>query len=332
MVHLSGLSNLSRRTVQGEGGLRLLTDLRTTALLRAAEDGWRERGDLEERLGYGGKALGNRLARLEQMGLIAARSPEHDRRRRQWVLADGGRELLDVGDQIHELSRGVAAFDGHDDAILLLRTLADTWDCAIMRLLLDGPQTFSALLRRLHGVGYVDAAGRPRRLDQGGLTRRLRCLEQLGLVCRQPAPRRGAALYAIGESAPRLGRLSVTMARWYWRWTPADSPTLAGDLLGLMKLVADQVCIADEHGGGSVMLHVHPPEGMRGWSDAHVTLAHGRIAVLDLRLGDPDASVQGTPGAWCEALLNGDFAQLELAGDASLAEALLAASATTLQI
>lgn len=312
---------------RGTGFLALLADGRTVALMEAARDGWLERAELEERLGYCGKAFGGRVGRLERMGLLVGRPLARDRRKREWLLADCGRELLEIG---AEVALVAAVVDASAGGALLRKSAADPWDRAIVRLLLDAPQQFNALLRLLHGIAHTGVQARPRQLDSTGLSRRLGRLEQLGLVCRQPAPRRGAALYAPGEHAVRLGRVTVRWALWRWIWTPEHVPRPAGDLLGLVKLLAGHAHVAADAGEAVVLLHVRPPEGVDGWPDVVVALAGGRISVLDARIGEPHARVRLSPRTCCEALLSGDFDGAEIEGDAAPARLLLAGLAAAL--
>jgi DNA-binding HxlR family transcriptional regulator len=325
---LSGSPELSLDgPARGSGFLALLADGRTVALMEAVRDRWLERAELEERLGYGGKAFGGRARRLERMGLLVGRPLARDRRKREWLLADCGRELLEIG---ADLALVAAVVDASDGGVLLRKLAADPWDRAIVRLLLDAPQPFNALLRLLNGIAHTGFEARPRQLDSTGLSRRLGQLEQLGLVCRQPAPRRGAALYAPGKHTVRLARVAVRWALWRWTWTPERVPRLAGDLLGLVKLLSERAHVAADAGEAVVLLHVRPPEGVDGWPDVVVALAGGRISVLDAHIGKPHARVRLSPRAWCEALHGGDFDGAEIEGDVALARSLLAGLAVAL--
>jgi DNA-binding MarR family transcriptional regulator len=325
---LPGSSELSLDgPAHGRGFLALLADGRTVALMEAVRDDWLERSELEGRLGYYGKAFGGRTARLERMGLLVGRPFARDRRKREWLLADCGRELLEID---ADLALVAAVVDASDGGVLFRKSAADPWDRAIQRLLLDAPQPFTALLRLLNGTAQTGVEARPRQLDATGLSRRLGRLEQLGLVCRQPGPRRGAGLYAPGEHAVRLARVAVRWALWRWTWTPECVPRLAGDLLGLVKLLAGRAHVAADAGEAVVLLHVRPPKGGDGWPDVVVALAGGRISVLDAHLGEPHARVRLSPRAWCEALPGGDFDGAEIEGDAAPARSLLAGLAAAL--
>jgi len=315
-----------------EGGfLGLLADGRTVGLMEAVRDGPLDRAELEERLGYGGKALGVRLSRLERMGLLALRPLVHDGRRRQWLLTAGGRELLEVRAEL-ALTLGALSAQAEDHRALLAKSFADPWDRAIVRVLVAGPRSFSGLLGVLSGLAHAGMRAQPRQLSSSALSLRLRRLERLGLVGREPASRRGVALYAPGERAWGLGRVSARAALWRWRWTPEWAPPMAGDLLGLVRLVAEHVRVAADAGEGLVVLHVRPPEGMDGWTDVPIALAGRHISVLHAPLGRPMARVQAFPDVWCETLLSGDFEALEIEGDAWLARALLVGLADALRL
>jgi len=312
------------------GFLALHADERAIALMKAVRDGPLGRVELEERLGYGGKGLGERLSRLERMGLLVGRSLPHDGRRREWRLADCGRELLAID---AELERLAAALQGTGEELgaLLVRSLADPWDRVILRRLLVAPLPFNELLRSLRAVGHAGLEVRLAQLDSAGLSRRLGRLERLGLVCKQPAARRGAALYARGDQAWRLGRVSVIWALWRWRWTPGREPGMAGDLLGLVTLLADRVRVAANVNEGVVLLHVRSAPETLGWPDVVVALADGRISVLHTHFTAPLARAWATPRVWCEALLASSFEAVEMEGDAAPAHALLEGLAVQLR-
>jgi DNA-binding HxlR family transcriptional regulator len=319
------------RPPDGEGFLSLLADDRTVALMEALCDGPLERVELERRLGYGGKALGNRLSRLEEMGVLSSRPLRHDGRRRESLLSARGRELFEIGAELALLVDVVGA-ERAEARASLAKSFADPWDRAIVRVLVGGPQSFNGLRRALQGLDHAGVGAPPRQADAGGLSRRLRRLEQLGLVGRMPASRRGAALYALGKDAWRLGRVSALAARWRWRWTtPGKAPRLAGDLLGLAKLVAERVHVAAGAGEGVVVLHVRAPQGMEGWADVVVAVAGKRISVLHVPVGGPSARIQAFPDGWCEALLWGDLEGVEIEGDVRLARELLQGLANVLR-
>lgn len=310
--------------------LGLLADARTVALMEAVSDGPLDRGELEQLLGYGGKALGSRLSRLEEMGLLALRRLAHDGRRRQWLLTACGRELLELGVELALLANVLAA-EGYEGGALLAKSFADPWDRAIVRVLVGGPQSFNGLLRALRGFAHTGMQARSPQLSSSALSLRLARLQRLGMVGMEPAPRRSSALYALGEHAWRLGRVSALAARWRWRWTPEQAPRMAGDLLGLVKLVAKHVHVAADAGEGVVVLHVRPPAETGGWADVAVTISGGGISVLQVPVGDPSAQAQAFPDAWCEALLSGSLEGVEIEGDEALMQALLAGLADALR-
>ena len=315
----------------GQGFLGLLADARTVALMEALRDGPLDRAELEQRLGYGGKALGNRLSRLEEMGLLAVRRLHHDGRRREVLLSACGRELLGVGAEL-ALTLGVLSARAGEFGALLAKSFADPWDRAIMRVLVGGSRLFSELLGLLDIPAQAGMRAQPRQLSSSALSLRLTRLERLGLVGRDQASRRDSALYVPGEHAWRLGRVSVRAALWRWRWTPERAPRMAGDLLGLVTLIDKHVRVAADAGKGVVRLHVRPPEGMDGWTDVPVALVRGHISVLHAPFGEPMARVQAFPEAWCEALLSGNFEGVEIEGDAGLARALLVGLADALRL
>lgn len=310
------------------GFLRLLADARTVTLMDAVRDAPLAREELIARLEFGGSAFDRRMRRLTQMGVLVSRSKPRDRRRREYLLAHCGRELLEIG---RELALVAASLDtqGNRLGTPLVKVVADPWDRAIMRVLLEGPQPFSELLRLARGTWCPDGVRHSTRLTASGLSLRLERMEQLGLVGRLPARRRRAALYGLTEDVWRLGRVAVCSALWRWRWTPARAPRMSGDLPGLVRMLAPRVRTADGE-EIRVMLHVDAPEGSDGWPDVVACLTDGRMTVTKLTLSGPNARARATPAAWCEALLSGEFDAITIDGDVASAHTVVAALASVL--
>jgi hypothetical protein len=65
--------------------------------MEAVRDGALEREELIARLEFGGSAFDRRLSRLKHMGVLVPRPTSDDRRRRAYLLAHCGRDLLEIG-------------------------------------------------------------------------------------------------------------------------------------------------------------------------------------------------------------------------------------------
>ena len=91
-------------------------------------------------------------------------------------------------------------------------------------------------------------------------------------------------------------------------------------------------CAAEQRANGAVLLHVRPPTRTeRGWSDVEVALTDGRLSLRSPGTREPGARVRASPLSWCDALLDGDLAGIEIEGDGELAHTLLAALAVALR-
>ena len=315
--------------VRGDGFLALLAHARVVALLNALRDAPLERGELIARVGFEGSAFDRRISRLTQMGLIVPMAMPDDQRRKGYQLAHCGRDLLAIDAELEFALTGFAA-RGDDLKTLLVKAISDPWDRAVTRVALEARQPFKELLRMTHGTWRPEGERRSSQLGAAALTTRLRRLQRLGLVDRQPAPRQGATLYGPGEDLWRLGRVAALLALWRWNWTPGSVPRMAGDLSGLVRMLAPRVRVAEE-AETRVVLHTLAPPGMDGWPDVVVCLTDGRISMPELTLIDPDARASAAPRAWCEALLGGDFDAIEIDGETASAHAVLAALAAVLR-
>jgi DNA-binding HxlR family transcriptional regulator len=296
--------------------------------MEAVRGGAITREKLITQLEFGGSAFDRRMSRLTQMGVLVARATPRDRRHKEYLLAHCGRDLLEIGGELALASASLNTQSGRLNA-LLVKVVADPWDRTIVRVLLEAPQPFNELLRLAHGTWRPDSTGRSLKLTAAGLSLRLERLDLLGLVSRLPAPRRGAALYTLGDDIWRLGQVALRSALWRWRWTPTSVPRMAGDLPGLIRMLAPRARVTD---GAEirVMLHVDAPSGRDGWPDVVVSVIDGRMTVPELTLNDPHARASAAPPVWCKAMLNGEFDAITIDGDAASARTVLASLASVL--
>lgn len=299
--------------------LRLLADGRTLALLGALRDGPLERSDLALRLGVSRRTLDRRLDTLVEIEIVVRRPSPRNRRRVDCALSEGGGELFLLAEEIGAVWRRTPAAARRISSAQLLELIADRRNRLILRALLSAPQPYTELLHLLPG------------LTPGALQRHLETLLAGGLVRSARGPG-GAPVYRLNTSpAPALARIAVLIARWRWRWTPHSAPRMAGDLAGLIELIAP---FAHTPPGlrGTCHLRVQPPPDVRGWPDVELSLADGHIRVLVFDPARaPDAQAQALPLAWCEALLSSEPAGIEIDGEREIVEALLAAVAAALR-
>lgn len=314
----------------GHGFLRLLADPRMVALMDGLRDAPLKREQLIARVGFDGSAFDRSMRRLTQMGLVVATVVPDDRRRRWYHLAHCGRDLLVIDAELERAVAGTAAH-GHDLKALAAKAISDSWDRAVTRVVLEAPQPFGELLRTARGTWQPDTERRHSRLNAAALTMRLARLQRLGLIDHQSAPPQGAALYRPGEEIWRLGQVAALSALWRWNWTPDCVPRMAGDLSGLVRMLAPRV-----RATGAplirVVLHVIAPPTMDPWPDVVVCLTDGRMSLPELTLTKPDAHAHATPRVWLESLLSGKLDAITVEGEATAAHVVIAGLAAVMRI
>lgn len=207
----------------------------------------------------------------------------------------------------------------------LTEAISEPWKRAIVRVVLEAPQEFSDLLRTVHGAWRpIDA--KPSQLSEATLRRRLDRLCRVGLVVRQTE----AGLYAPGENIWRLGRFTALSASWRWRWTPENVPRMAGDLTGLVRMIAPRVRLP-EGAEIRVVLHVSAPPGMEDWPHVVVCVAaDGRISLPEMTLPRADAHAYATPPVWLQALLSEKLGAIEIKGKRAAAHTVISGLAEVL--
>jgi DNA-binding HxlR family transcriptional regulator len=93
--------------------------------------------------------------------------------------------------------------------------LGDRWSLLILREIgLHGSRGFNAIVDALPGI------------SRSVLTRRLRKLEDLGLIARQPSERRRAGPYQMAPAGEQLAPTLLSLAAWAEQWVPLD-PAMA---------------------------------------------------------------------------------------------------------
>ena len=312
---------------RGRAILAVLVDGRDVELLEAVR-AWADRGTLEYAVAYAGKPLSDRLTRLNEMGLLARRPAHGGRKGHEHGLTPAGEAALALRVHLAAAAGGLDAAHG-ERAKLLAASVRSRWDRIVGRVVLDGPQPFTEVLRAVRGLARSRGMAEPE-LDSAGLTRSLRRLEKLGLVAAEPSARRRSADYTRGPEMWRLARLSVAVSLWCCLHIPQRIPPLAGDLLGLVEMVIDRVSLDRDLDPATVVLHVRPPVGVPGWLDAPLCAEDGCLRVLPAAPRSPSAHVEGPLRSWCEALLGGDFDALAIVGDPATAHALLGAVAAAM--
>lgn len=309
---------------RGSGFLSLLRRTRCVALMNGLRDAPLEHDDLIADVGFEGSAFDRPMRRLTDMGLIVRMAMPDDHRRKGYHLAHCGRDLLEIDAALKAAMAGFVV-QKRISKTLLVKSISDPWDRAIIRVVLEASQQFSDLLRTAHGAWRPTGATHSAQLSAAALNRRLDRLRRLGLVARQSE----APLYEPGENLWRLARPAAQMARWRWRWTPESVPRMAGDLSGLVRMITLRVRLPQ----GTeirVVLHVSAPPGMDDWPYVVVCVNDGRMSLPELTLPPSDARARATPHVWLEALLGGQFDAIEIEGKRTAAHTVLCGLAEVL--
>lgn len=304
---------------RGEDFLALLRRTRCLALMNGVRDAPLERNELIAHVGFEGSAFDRPLRMLTGMGLIVRMVMPDDHRRTGYHLARCGADLLALDAALQTTAAGFEV-QGKIGKALLAETISDPWDRAIIRVLLEARQQLSDLSVMAHGPWRPTGTSHRSQLSEAALRRRLDRLCALGLVEHQLE----RALYGPGRNVWRLGRIAALAASWRWRWTPENVPRMAGDLEGLMRMIAPRVQLPQER-EIRVVLHVSAPPGRDGWPDAVVSVIEGRTSVSAATLQTPDAHAYATPEVWLQAFLSGNLDAIEIEGERAAAHAVLPA-------
>ena len=195
-----------------------------------------------------------------------------------------------------------------------LDLVGDKWTLLIVRDLVAGPRRFVELQRVLPGISTEQLRSRLNRMVADGLLTRQRY--------REVPPR---VDYELTERARQLMPVVGALARWGfdWTWTaPRDGEAI--DVGAILRLTPG--ILAPPAGlSGRVRCVVERPGAEVPVRQYDLNAAAGRVVISERDLdGAPDATVIGPEAAWVRAFgPEGDLSELEIAGDARLAEALL---------
>ena len=187
--------------------------------------------------------------------------------------------------------------------------VGDKWTLLIVRDLAGGPRRFVELQRVLPGISTEQLRSRLNRMVADGLLTRQRY--------REVPPR---VDYELTERARDLLPVIGALARWGYRW--AWGPPRPGEAIDVGAILRCAPGLAAPSSlRGTVELRVENGPG----AGAHVLRADGGHVHYEERAApEADARISGPERAWVEAFgLDGSRTELEIDGDAALAEQLL---------
>jgi len=190
-----------------------------------------------------------------------------------------------------------------------LDLVGDKWTLLIVRDLAGGPRRFVELQRVLPGISTEQLRSRLNRMVADGLLTRQRY--------REVPPR---VDYELTERARDLLPVIAALGRWGYRW--AWGPPRPGEAIDIGAILRCAPGLAAPSSlRGTVELRIEDGQG----SGVHVLHAvDGAVTYEERSAPEADAHVLGPERAWVEAFgIDGSRTELEFAGDARLAEAVL---------
>jgi DNA-binding HxlR family transcriptional regulator len=199
-----------------------------------------------------------------------------------------------------------------------LDLVGDKWTLLIIRDLAAGPRRFVELQRVLPGISTEQLRSRLNRMVADGLLTRQRY--------REVPPR---VDYELTERSHELMPVVGALARWGYDWA-WSAPRPGEDInVGALFRLAPGLLEPPPGAEGTVELIVEA-DGEAPERRCRITAAGGRVAVSERDSTDGAAAVvSGTTNAWVRALgPDGSPDELEITGNRSLAEALLAGFTT----
>ena len=194
-----------------------------------------------------------------------------------------------------------------------LDLVGDKWTLLIVRDLVSGPRRFVELQRVLPGISTEQLRSRLSRMVADGLLTRQRY--------REVPPRVDYELTELARDLmPIVGALARWGARWAWSGPNADE---AIDI-GAIFRTAPGLTMPDEL-SGTIEATVGAGETAKTYT---MTISDGRLDLSEEPASRADARIGGPERAWVEALgPDASRTELEIDGDESLADTLLAALA-----
>jgi DNA-binding HxlR family transcriptional regulator len=288
-----------------EATVIVLAHLRTRAM-SAIEIG-------EATPGLSNRVLLSRLDRLASHGLVGIA----DQRQREGGLRRVSHHLLASGQAILTVVDAAAGCEAQWPqrprpfaplGTEALAVAADRQSRAIARALASGRLRLRELETLLPEIAH------------GTLERRLRERGALGLLSSEREGRE--AWHSLTDIARRLARVALHAARWEWTFGKLDAGSRASDLAGLIHQLAplarlpkgvNGICLLREDWHATLQ------------SDIYLAARGGRLApFVTVPLERPDATAQGTPEQWAQALVTDEPAGITCTGSRALLRSVIA--------
>jgi DNA-binding HxlR family transcriptional regulator len=303
-------------TRSGAQTLVLLSMPLNSAILRALADGPGRQTELRAATGAPAQTtLRAQLKKLVDVGAVE----KHRRNRFPGIiecdLTPIGRDLLPV---IAALETWLSAAPqgplelGGSVAKAAVKALAEGWTSTMIRAIAAGPVSLTELDCVIGPLSYPS------------LERRLSALRLAGMVEPSPNGRRGTPYVATRWLREALGPLAAAV-RWERRHAPRSAPAIGPLDIEAAFLLAAPMLRPAPAAAGSCRLAVELNGGARRRiAGALIEVEHGAVVSCSTNLDGPfDAWAIGSPGAWLDAVLDGNPQSLEMGGDCALAHSLV---------
>jgi DNA-binding HxlR family transcriptional regulator len=252
---------------------------------------------------------------LEEIGALERRRGEGFSASVDHQLTGPGRDLLAVAEVLQrwlgDAPDGPIAL-GSTAAKSAVKALVEAWSSNIVRALAARPLTLTELSRLIPSVNYPS------------LERRLGAMKHAGLAEVCEGNGRGTPLgpsrWLRCSTAPL-----VAGAAWERRHFPGEPPMGRIDIEAAFLLSVPQLQLPPEVSGKCRLVVEIRPQGSLELAGIVAKVEEGKVARCTARLdGWADAWISGTPQAWLERLIQERPGGLEVGGDGTLAESLLA--------
>lgn len=317
-------SCLTGTTVNGGGSnarsgaqaLRLLAGPLNATVLRQLGEGPRQQVDLRRQTGFPAQStLRAQLKRLIEVGALEKRQRNRFPGVLEYDLTPAGRHLLAVAGTLEgwlaEAPEGPLSLDG-SGARAAIKALAEAWSTTMLRALAAKPLSLTDLDRVIASQSYPS------------LERRLGAMRLAGQIEAQPGTGRGVPYMATRWLRHAVIPLAAA-ARWERRHLPEATPPLNRiDIETILLLSVPLLRNRLDSSGSCTLAAELKINGHRRAVGVTVELDRGEIASCATQLRRrSDAWAIGSPGAWLNAIVDGDDSGLELGGNGSLGRAVV---------
>lgn len=241
-----------------------------------------------------------------------------------WRLTAAGRELIALHELIGDCERRLGLTGADDSEARLLATLRFLNARMVIWALAGGSLSLADLERQLPEVPHTTLQHALERLGEAGVI--------------DAHENGGGRVFQLARCARGPIALIVTAGvRWRLRFAPERPPFVAGNLTGLIGLLAPALRVRSAVQGVCVMQSTadqdRPANGRpRRWPDARLSVLRGRLSPLPPGFTErPQARMRAEDLCWCEALVGGDASKIDVDGDRELAGAVLGAITAALR-